>query len=162
MEELWRILPWVPWYISRNCRSDRSACRFPVSGKTCGSPAPALEVLAGLEMKWFVRAELCTAPEVCVRAACAVQLLWQLRLLLQGMWCFPGMHITQAGSSRAPFAFSPQCGCAAKELAVVQMREVRSRRKQGDELPLSPAISIYIPLSPCSTCQAQPAELCSW
>lgn len=34
--------------------------------------------------------------------------------------------LSRQGSGRVPFAFSPQCGCAAKELAVVQMREVRS------------------------------------
>lgn len=43
-------------------------------------------------MKWAVRAQLPTAPELCVRAACAVQLLWELSLLLWGMWCFPGMQ----------------------------------------------------------------------
>lgn len=77
------------------------------------------------------------------------------------MCCLPECSTSQAGIRRGPFAFSPQCGCAAKELAEVQVREVISRRKQRDELPLSPAISFYIPLSPRSTCQAQPGELCS-
>lgn len=51
---------------------------FPVTGVTWGSSSPGLEVLAALEMEWSVRAQLPAAPEVCVRAACAVQLLWEL------------------------------------------------------------------------------------
>lgn len=69
---------------------------FPVSGKTCGPSGPGLEVPAALEIKWSVGAQLPTAPEavaeVCVRAARAVQLLWELRPPALGDVVPPGMQ----------------------------------------------------------------------
>lgn len=63
---------------------------FPGSGKTWGSTGRGPEVGRALEIKESVRAELPTAPGVCVRAAWAVQLLWELSSPALGDVVLPG------------------------------------------------------------------------
>lgn len=98
---------------------------FPVSGKTCGSSGPGLEVLAALEIKWTVRAQLPTAPEavaeVCVRAARAVQLLWELRPPALGDVVPPGnAALSRQGAGAV-------CLCSAHSVVVLPRNWLRCR-----------------------------------